>query len=98
MVCVNPFEFVTPLLHSVSGFRKSGSTAVDLIHLAQGRKSIVLSSGLKPYDIAAGILIAREAGYVITDLKGKSAHYTSDAILAASSNIHAQALKLIPSN
>lgn len=82
------FGIVQKLLPAMSGLRKSGSTALDIFHQASGYKSAVLSSHLSPYDIAAGLLIVRESGGVITDLHGKPATIHSDAILSASPVIH----------
>lgn len=92
---INPVSFVSKLMNEVSGFRKSGSTALDLMNLVQGRQTIVISSNLAPHDIAAGVLIVKEAGGVITDLAGQPARFDTDAILSSGPAAHKVALGLI---
>lgn len=92
---LNPMEFVSPLMSYVSGFRKSGSTALDIFNLVMGQKSIIISSNLAPHDIAAGVLIAREAGFAISDLDGSTAQYNSDAIVAAPKGVHGRVLEIL---
>lgn len=89
------FSIVQKLLPSMSGLRKSGSTALDIFYQAVGRKSAVLSSSLAPYDIAPAILIAHESGGLITDLSGKPATIYSDTILSANPRIHKKILEAL---
>ncbi|MDQ3516449.1 MAG: inositol monophosphatase [Gemmatimonadota bacterium] len=64
------FERVT---RSTAGIRRAGSAALDLADTACGRFDAFWELGLAPWDVAAGILLIREAGGVVTDLEGKAA-------------------------
>ena len=86
---------LSPLLGAMSGFRKSGSTALDLLHLVCGRNIVCLSTNLAPFDIAAGTLIVKEAGGVITDMQGNEASYNANTILAGRKAQHAHVMKLL---
>jgi myo-inositol-1(or 4)-monophosphatase len=53
-----------------SGVRRAGAAAVDLAHIAAGKLDGFWENTLSPWDVAAGILLVREAGGVCTDLSG----------------------------
>ena len=74
------------------GMRKAGSTALDLMMMALGRRSILIANHLKPYDLAAGLLIARESCLTVTDFIGNPAVIHSKEIIAAHQKIHAMVL------
>jgi myo-inositol-1(or 4)-monophosphatase len=50
--------------------RRTGSAALDLAYVACGRTDAYFEAGVKAWDIAAGVLLVREAGGRITDFKG----------------------------
>ena len=54
----------------VAGIRRFGAAALDLAWVAAGRFDGFWEHGLPPWDIAAGVLLVREAGGYVTDLKG----------------------------
>ena len=58
------------ILPRTSGVRRTGSAAIDLCEVACGRLDGFWELYLAPWDVAAGVLILREAGGVITDLEG----------------------------
>ena len=89
------FKLVQKILPHTSGFRKSGSTALDLMHIAKGQRSVCIANHLKPYDIAAPLLIAREAGCVVSDINGKNATLESDSVIVASPKNHQAIMKII---
>ncbi|HEY5238447.1 MAG TPA: inositol monophosphatase family protein [Rhizomicrobium sp.] len=78
-----------------SGVRRFGSAALDLAYVAMGRYDAFWERGLKPWDIAAGILLVREAGGMITDLDGGDRMMESGDILASNEALHPQFLKLL---
>jgi myo-inositol-1(or 4)-monophosphatase len=82
-------------LKAAQGIRRLGSAALDLCFVAAGRFEGFWEENLKPWDTAAGALIAEEAGARITDFKG--APYTIDKkeILATNSHIHQEMLFLL---
>jgi myo-inositol-1(or 4)-monophosphatase len=61
------FDRAVRLVH---GIRRDGSAAIDCCHVAAGRADGFWELALKPWDTAAGVLIAAEAGAVVTDLRG----------------------------
>lgn len=78
------FNIMSSLFIECADFRRTGSAALDLCYLASGRVDGFFELGLKPWDIAAGELIAREAGAIVTDFSGGSDHMKSGNIVASS--------------
>ena len=78
-------ELALAFLHSCADIRRSRSAAVDLAYLAAGRLDAFFELNLKPWDYAAGSLIVREAGGVVTmPLEpGEMRYDRSTAILAS---------------
>jgi myo-inositol-1(or 4)-monophosphatase len=72
----------------VAGLRRFGSAALDLAFIAAGRFDGYWERGLSPWDMAAGILLVREAGGYVTDLQGKDAMLTTGDIIAGNEIIH----------
>ncbi|MFN7184540.1 MAG: inositol monophosphatase family protein [Thermomonas haemolytica] len=63
-------ECVRELLRSIEDIRRTGSAALDLAYVACGRFDGYFESGVKPWDIAAGVLLVREAGGRVCDFRG----------------------------
>ena len=63
-------ECVRALLRDAEDIRRTGSAALDLAYVAAGRSDGYFEAGLKPWDIAAGVLLVREAGGRVCDFKG----------------------------
>ncbi|MEV7972006.1 inositol monophosphatase family protein [Cellulomonas sp. NPDC089187] len=61
------------LLPRVRDIRRIGSAALDLCRIAEGSLDVYFERGLNPWDLAAGQLIVREAGGVVTGLRGAAA-------------------------
>jgi myo-inositol-1(or 4)-monophosphatase len=78
-----------------SGVRRFGSAALDLAYVAAGRYDGFWERGLRAWDVAAGILIVREAGGMVSDLAGGTRALETGDILAANETIHPQLLKLL---
>jgi myo-inositol-1(or 4)-monophosphatase len=68
--------------------RRLGAAALDLAYVAAGRFDGFWESGLKPWDIAAGLLLVREAGGYVSDLAGGRTMLTSGDVLAANDHLH----------
>ena len=78
------------------GVRRLGSAALDLCYVAAGRFDGFWELSLKPWDLAAGALIADQAGTAVTDLSGGEGYLQPPgAILAAGPGIHPQMLQII---
>jgi len=71
----------------VAGIRRYGSAALDLAYVAAGRFDGFWERGLQPWDIAAGIVLVREAGGMVGELDGGNLLETG-SILAANNNLH----------
>jgi myo-inositol-1(or 4)-monophosphatase len=82
----------------VAGIRRFGSAALDLAWVAAGRFDGYWESGLQPWDIAAGILLVREAGGFVTDFKGADRAYIKREVLAANDALHSRLHKLVASS
>jgi myo-inositol-1(or 4)-monophosphatase len=76
------------LMQEVAGIRRSGSAALDLAFVAAGRFDAYWERNLKPWDLAAGIVIMREAGGTVSDLAGGDKFRESGDILAANMTLH----------
>ncbi|HJO87275.1 MAG TPA: inositol monophosphatase family protein, partial [Rhodospirillales bacterium] len=71
-----------------AGIRRFGSAALDLAYVAAGRFDGFWETGLQPWDIAAGIVIVREAGGMVTELDGRDRMLESGSILAVNPNLY----------
>lgn len=76
------------LMPQVAGMRRCGSAALDLCDLAAGRFDAFWELGLAPWDIAAGLLIVREAGGTVTNLDGEIAKVAHGPIIGSNSLLH----------
>jgi myo-inositol-1(or 4)-monophosphatase len=77
------------------GVRRAGSAAIDLAHTAAGVLDGFWELRLRPWDVAAGTLVAREAGCLVTDLAGTAHALQWDEILAAPPGLHAAMLRIL---
>lgn len=76
------------LMQEVAGIRRSGSAALDLAFVAAGRFDAYWEHNLKAWDIAAGIVMVREAGGLVSDLSGGDKFLENGDILAANTTLH----------
>lgn len=79
----------------VHGIRRDGSAAIDCCHVAIGRADGFWEYTLQPWDMAAGVVICREAGARATDLDGTEWSSASSGICVANPALHAQMLEVI---
>jgi myo-inositol-1(or 4)-monophosphatase len=87
----------TRLVRRVHGIRRDGSAAIDCCHVAAGRADGFWEFALKPWDTAAGALIAMEAGALVTDFAGHPwTPHTTDT-LVANPRLHPVLLEAIAS-
>ncbi len=75
------------LMPEVSGVRRYGAAALDLAYVAAGRLDGFWERGLSPWDLAAGIVLVREAGGFVTDCEGADRIFESGAVLAGNEAI-----------
>ncbi|MEZ9523577.1 inositol monophosphatase family protein, partial [Enterovibrio norvegicus] len=80
-------KVVSALFVDCADFRRTGSAALDLCYVAAGRFDGFFELGLKPWDMAAGELIAREAGALCTDFSGATDYMQTGNIVSASPKV-----------
>jgi myo-inositol-1(or 4)-monophosphatase len=91
-------EFLVELnavLSTTAGMRRFGAASLDLAWVAAGRFDAFWERELKAWDVAAGILIVREAGGAVTDLSGRDNMLDNGDILAANDHLHRPLLELL---
>ncbi|MEQ1754886.1 MAG: inositol monophosphatase family protein [Micropepsaceae bacterium] len=86
---------VDAVMREVSGVRRFGSAALDLAWVASGRYDAFWERALSPWDIAAGIVLVREAGGLVSDLNSGQDLLTNGHILASNGQLHGPLLKLL---
>lgn len=78
-----------------AGIRRWGTASLDLAYVAAGRYEGFWERGLKAWDIAAGMLLVREAGGHVTEIGGRAMTLESQSILVANPNLHRDLDKLL---
>ncbi|MEQ9690264.1 inositol monophosphatase family protein [Bauldia litoralis] len=86
---------LSTVIGQVAGVRCNGSAAMDLAWTASGRFDGYWQRGLSPWDVAGGIVIAREAGVMVSDQAGGENVLESGSILAANETIHRRMIELL---
>jgi myo-inositol-1(or 4)-monophosphatase len=80
-------NIMTKLFTQCADFRRTGSAALDLAYVAAGRVDGYFEIGLKPWDFAAGELLVREAGGLVTDFTGNHGYLHSGNIVAGNPRV-----------
>jgi myo-inositol-1(or 4)-monophosphatase len=83
------------VLEATAGIRRFGSAALDLAFVAAGRYDAYWERGLNNWDVAAGVVLVREAGGIVTEIEGGLRPALSGSILAANSAIYDRAKALL---
>mgnify|MGYP001813364455 CR=1 FL=1 len=83
------------LFPETAGIRRAGSAALDLSYVAAGRLDGFWEIGLNPWDMAAGVLLIREAGGLVSDFGGGHEFMETGNIVTASPKLFAAILKTI---
>jgi myo-inositol-1(or 4)-monophosphatase len=89
-------EFVV-IQDKVAGLRRFGSAALDLAWVAAGRLDAYWERNIAAWDIAAGLLIVREAGGFVTDCEGKDNMFTTGDIVAGNETMHSELVAMLKS-
>jgi myo-inositol-1(or 4)-monophosphatase len=89
----NYMKSLTHFCKTTHGIRRLGAASVDLAYVACGRFEAFYEYGLKPWDIAAGILLVREGGGRVSDFSGNEKDLTGDEIIAANSLVFPEFLE-----
>ncbi len=83
------------VMAGTAAVRRFGAASLDLAFVAAGRFDAFWEEGLGAWDMAAGLLLVREAGGVVTDLSGGERPLSLGHILAGNEQLHPQLLKLL---
>jgi myo-inositol-1(or 4)-monophosphatase len=83
------------VMAETSGVRRFGAASLDLAWVAAGRYDGFWERGLKPWDMAAGIIIVREAGGVVTDADGSALMFEKGTIVCGNEPLHPQLIKML---
>jgi myo-inositol-1(or 4)-monophosphatase len=86
---------LSAVMPKVAGVRRFGAAALDLAYVASGRYEGFWESGLQPWDMAAGILLVREAGGYVTEIGGGENMLDSGSVLAANDQLHGTIQRLL---
>lgn len=83
------------VMKQVAGVRRTGSAALDMAWTAAGRFDAYWERGIKPWDMAAGILMVREAGGFASDLDGGDDMLDKGDVIVGNKEIHRAMLSLV---
>jgi myo-inositol-1(or 4)-monophosphatase len=92
----NYIDILRVFMHQTHGLRRMGSAAVDLAYVACGRFEGYFEYNLNAWDVAAGVLLVREAGGTVTNFAG-GGNPIFDRQVIAGGEVHAEMLEVISS-
>jgi len=87
-------DMLEKVLRNTAGVRRPGAAALDLCYVAAGRLDAFWETGLKPWDVAAGSLIIREAGGIVSGIDGSENYLENGRVLCGTPRIYAGLAKL----
>ena len=82
-------------MKEVVGIRRLGAAALDFAYVAAGRGEGFFEKDLQPWDMAAGILLVREAGGVVTDFQGGDDMMQNTQVVVAMPEVHRELLHCV---
>jgi len=92
---IGPYmDMLGKVIRSTSGVRRPGAAALDLAYVAAGRLDAFWETGLEPWDLAAGSLLIREAGGMISGLDGSENFLSTGHVLTGTPRIYREIAKL----
>lgn len=93
--CDTNYKEFCHLTHISQGVRRLGSASLDLAYVSAGRLDGYWERGLKPWDIAAGILLVKEAGGLVTSYDGTALDIGSGRVMATNGKLHSELQKAL---
>ncbi|MES9813137.1 MAG: inositol monophosphatase family protein [Candidatus Thiodiazotropha sp.] len=91
----NYMGMLKALIKDSAGVRRPGSAALDFAYVAAGRMDGFWELGLREWDFAAGTLLVREAGGLVTDIGGGERYLETGNVIAGNIKVHNAMLKCI---
>ncbi|HZR33862.1 MAG TPA: inositol monophosphatase family protein [Nevskia sp.] len=76
------------VVENTAGVRRAGSAALDLAYVAAGRLDAFWEINLKPWDVAAGLVLVQEAGGIVSEIYGAKDALETGNVLAATPKLH----------
>jgi len=89
---LNCFEY---LLRNSQGVRRMGSASIDLAYVACGRFEAFFEYALNQWDVAAGTILIREAGGIVSDFSGTDKKVTGSEIIASNNLVYTEFLEIV---
>lgn len=86
---------LTAVMNEVAGIRRFGAASLDLAYVAAGRFDAFWEDNLQPWDMAAGILLVREAGGFVSDFRGGEQMLATGEIVAGNTFLQSRLHKLV---
>lgn len=83
------------VIGTTAGIRRWGSAALDLAYVAAGRYDGYWERDLSSWDVAAGLILVREAGGTVSQLDGRASRHDSPSILAANNALHGPLMRVL---
>lgn len=88
-------QVLSRVMPQVAGVRRLGAASLDIAYVAAGRFEAYWEADISPWDVAAGIILVREAGGYVADMNGGRDMFKKRTILATNDSLHQPFLKLI---
>jgi myo-inositol-1(or 4)-monophosphatase len=85
------------MMSETSGVRRFGAAALDIAYVAAGRYDGFWETGISAWDVAAGVIMVREAGGYISQIDGRPHKLDSPTILASNDRLYTEIVKLLKS-
>jgi myo-inositol-1(or 4)-monophosphatase len=86
---------MTAIQARVAGLRRFGSAALDMAFVAAGRFDGYWERNLKPWDMAAGQIIVREAGGIVSGFEGSDDPLKTGHVICGNEFVHAELVKML---
>jgi myo-inositol-1(or 4)-monophosphatase len=90
-------DHLKKMVTRAQGIRRPGSASIDLAYVAAGKIDGFWEEGLKPWDTAAGMVIVKEAGGMVSDYQGRPFSPFMNTVVASNSRIHEAILSVLNS-
>ncbi|MFL2781514.1 MAG: inositol monophosphatase family protein [Rhodospirillales bacterium] len=94
----NIFKQMENVISKSAGVRRFGSAALDLAYVAAGRFDGFWETNLNPWDIAAGIVLIKESGGIISEINGGTNLLETGSVVATNPNLYTEFKKTIYKN
>jgi myo-inositol-1(or 4)-monophosphatase len=91
----NAVEHFVNFLMKAQAVRRMGSAAIDLAYVAAGRFDAFWEVALHPWDMAAGVLLVKEAGGMVSDFGGKEFNIYNPEMLSSNGKVHGEMVEIL---